>query len=105
VTGRRGGTDSGLQNERTSLAWRRTGLSLVVGAATMAKLTAGAWGGLATVWLLVGIPAGLVLLVGSSSSYRDRQADQGARTAGPAVVVVAATTAVLGLLAGAYLVA
>lgn len=94
---------SGLQNERTSLAWRRTALSLVVAAGTMAKVTATQWHGVALVWLLLGVPVGLAVLVRTSTSYRHRRADR-AKEPGVAVVLVALSTAAVGALSLCYLV-
>jgi len=105
VTGTQTDIGPGLQNERTSLAWRRTGLSLVVAAGTMAKLTARSWDELAVVWLLVGILAGLAVLLASSVSYRARRANHLARTPGPAIAVLSATTVLIGLLSMVYLLA
>lgn len=69
------GSDPGLQNERTTLAWRRTALSLLVATATMAKLTAEHWQVLALLWLLLGAPGAVGILVMSSRTYRRRRTD------------------------------
>lgn len=91
--------DSGLQNERTSLAWRRTALALLVAAATMAKVTAPEWGAAAAAWLLVGAPGALAILVGSSRIYQARRTDSLAAPPATAVVLASATTTAIGALA------
>lgn len=91
-------TDPGLQNERTSLAWRRTALSLVVAAGTMAKVTAGEWHAVSLSWIVVGIPVGLALLVAASTSYDARRGDHLARDPGLAVLLTSAATVLVGVL-------
>lgn len=91
-------TDEGLQNERTSLAWRRTGLSLVVAAGTMAKVTAAQWHTVAAVWLVIGIPVGLAVLVVSTTTYHERRHDRMSRDPGLAVMGVSIATVALGVL-------
>lgn len=49
--------DPGVQNERTSLAWQRTALSIAAGSAVLARVTVGAIG----VWALIVL--GLSLLM------------------------------------------
>lgn len=49
-----GSWDPGLQNERTALAWTRTGLALVVGVCVMARLALERVGAVTVVLLLVG---------------------------------------------------
>lgn len=71
----RAAADPGLQNERTSLAWRRTALSLMVLSATLAKVTGGAGQVVSLGWLAFGLPGALALLILSSRAYRARQRD------------------------------
>ncbi|WP_167305849.1 DUF202 domain-containing protein [Nocardioides euryhalodurans] len=68
------GPERGTQPERTALAWQRTGLSLALAAAVLARLT---WAHLG-VWALVSLLASLALcgwvLVESRLRYRGRVA-------------------------------
>lgn len=68
------GPERGAQPERTALAWQRTGLSLALAAAVLARLT---WGQLG-VWAIVSLLASLALcgwvLVGSRLRYRGQVA-------------------------------
>lgn len=62
--------DSGLQPERTLLAWRRTALALVVGCAVVVRLTiTGPWPALATS-SIIGIGLAGAVYVGASRRYR-----------------------------------
>ena len=60
--------DDGLANERTALAWQRTALSLVAGAAVLGRLTFGQLGWLAIAML--GLAIVLCLWVFAESRWR-----------------------------------
>lgn len=62
--------DPGTPNARTELAWQRTALSLVGGAAVITRLTFARLGTLALVALLVALPLSLWVLVQSRLRYR-----------------------------------
>ncbi|WP_283095421.1 DUF202 domain-containing protein [Nocardioides alcanivorans] len=62
--------DPGLANERTALAWQRTALSLVAGAAIVARLTADDAGTLVLIMLVLAAVLGLWVVVESSARYR-----------------------------------
>jgi hypothetical protein len=64
----------------------------------MTKVTASQWHAGALLWLLLAIPGGLVVLVGSSRAYEHRQVDYLSRSPGAAAVVTTLSTALLGLL-------
>lgn len=91
--------DPGLQNERTSLAWRRTALSLLVGVATMTKVTAPEWGAAAGAWMLAGLPGSVAILVWSTRTYHARRVDSLVEAPAVAVVLASATTVAVGGLA------
>jgi uncharacterized membrane protein YidH (DUF202 family) len=92
--------DPGLQNERTVLAWRRTALSLLVAAATMAKVTASSWHVVALVWLLIGVPGAAGIVVASSIAYRARRADRSSFSPWALVLLGVVVTVGIGVLAG-----
>jgi putative membrane protein len=62
--------DPGAQNERTSLAWTRTGLAVLVAAVLATRLTVGHLGGLALVAGALAVPAGLAVLVLAVRRYQ-----------------------------------
>ncbi|MCX5046211.1 DUF202 domain-containing protein [Aldersonia sp. NBC_00410] len=72
-------TSPGLQNERTALAWQRTALAVLAGAAVVTRMTLHRLGIFALVGLLVAIPICVWVLVESRSRYRHDAAPQ-ART-------------------------
>lgn len=88
----------GLQRERTALAWQRTALSLLAGAAGISRLTYPRLGPYAL--LCLGLVAPLVLLVLWQRRHRaprDRGAG-GAALSLAAITVILATTELVGLL-------
>ncbi|WP_235736568.1 DUF202 domain-containing protein [Nocardioides alcanivorans] len=76
--------DSGIANERTALAWQRTALSLVAGAAIIARLAVDETGP------AVLVPLFIAALLGAGSSSRARPATAIQRAVPSARVVVAA---------------
>jgi uncharacterized membrane protein YidH (DUF202 family) len=64
--------DRGMQAERTALAWQRTGLSVAVAAAILARLTYGDLGAWALVALVVSLGLCGWVLAESRSRYRGR---------------------------------
>ena len=96
---------SGLADERTALAWQRTALAVVAGAAVMARLTFDEVGPLALVLLGTSLGLGLWLVL-EASARQSRQSSarrpRGGRA--PAVlstaVALLAATEVVALLVG-----
>ncbi|SNR95747.1 DUF202 domain-containing protein [Blastococcus mobilis] len=66
--------DTGLSNERTALAWRRTALAAVAGAAIVARLTFGRLGVVSVVGLASAVAFAGWILVESSGRYRHQAA-------------------------------
>lgn len=64
--------DSALPNERTALAWQRTALSLMAGAAIMGRLTFGRLGYVALVVLAVAAVLSLWVFIESRRRYAQR---------------------------------
>ena len=60
-----------MQNERTALAWQRTALATIAGAAVVARLTLDRLGALVVIGLVVAVPLGLWVFLESRSRYRD----------------------------------
>lgn len=88
--------DPGLQPERTALAWRRTALAVTVGAAVGARLLAPALGPAALVAGVLGVAAGVLLLVASGRRGRRTAAslrEHGDLSAGPGGADLALTAA------------
>lgn len=61
--------DPGASNERTALAWQRTGLALVTGSAILTRLTFDRLGLLAFASLVIAMPIGLWLFIESRGRY------------------------------------
>lgn len=89
---------AGLQAERTALAWQRTGMSVAVAAAILARLTYGELGAWALLALLVCLGLCGWVMVESRTRYRGRV---GLRTQRAPVgrwsAAVSASVMVLGL--------
>ena len=88
----------GTQAARTALGWQRTGLSVAVAAAVLARLTYDALG----VWALIALAASLGLcgwvLVESRARYRGRVGESAERPAvGGWAAAVSASILVMGL--------
>lgn len=95
-----GSLDEGLSNERTALAWQRTALSLLVGAAILGRLTFGRLGAVAVAPLAIAAVLAGWVFVESRFRYRDgpdqrrRPRARGGRAAfalATATVLIAAT--------------
>lgn len=97
--------DPGAQNERTALAWTRTGLALLVGVVLATRLAAGPLGVVAVVFGVVVAPLAVTVLVLARRRYHrahnalhGRHALPDGRLAGLVTVV----TLALALLEVAY---
>lgn len=64
--------DRGAQNERTSLAWSRTALSVVVTAAIVSRLAVESIGPIALLAVVAAVPVSVWLVLGSRRRYRRR---------------------------------
>lgn len=93
-------TGPGLQNERTALAWQRTALSVLAGAAALARLTADRLGPLALAGLAVALPLTLWVFFESRGRYaRDPGAETRLRArSGRAPASLASAIAVMALI-------
>ena len=91
------GPAHGMQAERTTLAWQRTGLSVAVAAAVLARLTYGALGG----WALVALAGCLGLsgwvLVDTRRHYRRIVRDAAAPGIGGWAAALAACVVLMGV--------
>jgi uncharacterized membrane protein YidH (DUF202 family) len=89
--------DPGVQNERTALAWQRTALSLLAGAAAVSRLTIDRLGPAALLCVFGAIPLALWVFLEARGRYR---ADAGLRPrrsirGGRASASVALATAIM----------
>jgi putative membrane protein len=62
--------DPGLQVERTALAWRRTGLALVVLAVAAARALSSQWGARSIAAAAIGVAGAVALMLGSHLRHR-----------------------------------
>ncbi|MCA1188472.1 DUF202 domain-containing protein [Saccharopolyspora sp. 7B] len=92
--------DPGLQVERTTLAWLRTGLTFVVGLMVLLRLLAHRSAVAAAVCAAVALPLAAVIAVASWRRHRQAERNLRAEEPLPDGVLQAAFTA-LALLAGA----
>ncbi len=95
--------DPGLQPERTSLAWSRTVLALLIGAATMLRW-AYVFPGVIIVMALVLMGLAVVLMVTSGSRYRRHASTFGQERVEPKTGSVLLLTVCLSLFAASELV-
>ncbi len=72
--------DRGAQQERTTLAWRRTGLALVVGSLTIGRLTLDTLGVVVVLPTLLAASLALWVVVVSLRSRRPARRDAGGRS-------------------------
>jgi uncharacterized membrane protein YidH (DUF202 family) len=70
------GPDGGASNERTALAWQRTALALLAGAAVLSRVTLDTLGALALLSVAVALPMTGWVLVESRLRYLDRTGDR-----------------------------
>ena len=90
--------DPGLQNERTALAWQRTGLSVLAGAAIMGRLVLGSGLVLAVAEFAVAAPLAVWVLLDSRRRYAHRRAVR-LGTVGNRAAALAAAVAVMSIAA------
>ena len=88
--------DPGLQNERTALAWQRTALSVLAGAALMGRLVLGTDPVLVVMELAVALPLALWVLLDSRRHYAERRASRPSGTGIRAAALAGAVTVMSG---------
>lgn len=97
--------DAGAQNERTSLAWSRTGLALLAAAAVAGRFTAGPLGAAGVVVAAAAAVASVWVLVVARRRYRAAHAALHGRLAlpdGRLPAMVSAVVVLLGVVELAY---
>jgi uncharacterized membrane protein YidH (DUF202 family) len=87
--------DVGASGERTALAWQRTALGLVAGAAIMARLSAGDVGGVAVLCLAAAMLLSAWVFVESVARYRHRSGPDPRPRGGRAPLFLALTTVLI----------
>lgn len=98
--------DAGAANERTALAWQRTALGALAGAAVLARLTVDRLGAAALVGLAATLPVCVWLFVEGRGRYRRdpglvrRPAPRGGRAPLALAVAVLASTELAALTLG-----
>ncbi len=94
-----------MQNERTTLSWQRTALSLIAASAALARLAYGRLGPAALAGAVLPVALSLLVIQQSRGRYRRRAIGQRRRTAGDgtAPAALAAGVAALALLGLAML--
>ncbi|GAA4734041.1 hypothetical protein GCM10023328_12120 [Modestobacter marinus] len=101
--------DTGLQAERTALAWRRTALAMAVGAVGAGRLAVPVLGALALVAAVAGLAQAALVAVAARRRYRvvhqsltTRGDLTGVRQAGVPIAALACSGVLVGLLALAF---
>ncbi len=84
--------DPGLQNERTALAWQRTALSVLAGAALLGRLVLGTDTVLVIMELAVALPLALWVLLDSRRHYASRRASRPGAVGSRAAALATAVT-------------
>jgi uncharacterized membrane protein YidH (DUF202 family) len=74
--------DPGVGNERTALAWQRTALSVLAGAAIVGRLAFSELGVAALVGPAIAVPLSAWILIEGSARYQRRASSVGARRSG-----------------------
>jgi putative membrane protein len=62
--------DPGLQNERTALAWTRTGLALLVAVLLASRITVGELGVVTIIFTVFTLPLAVTVIVSAGRRYR-----------------------------------
>lgn len=96
--------DPGVQNERTALAWTRTGLSLLGGSLLVARLSVTQLGAAAVLVVVCCVPLSCWILATSHRRYRAAAEALHAQTRLPDGALPAAVSALTVILGGSALV-
>jgi uncharacterized membrane protein YidH (DUF202 family) len=104
--------DTGLQAERTALAWRRTALAIAVGAIGAGRLAAPVLGPVSVAIAALGLAQAAIVTAASRRRYRvvheslvTRGDLREVRWAGAAIAALACSGALVGVLALAFVLA